>query len=114
MGLRLPHLGSKGLAQYVASRREGFSIQYSLQEIMADARRPYSVSTTKGPWRVAASFANQTGVRDKTTTQHLVRNCSRAQTIAHFEACSLSDSRARSWDVIWRVSVLTLPEFIPV
>jgi hypothetical protein len=50
-----------------------------------------SVSTTKGPWRVAAPFPNQTGVRDETTTQHFVRNCSRAQTIAHFETCSPSD-----------------------
>ena len=50
-----------------------------------------SVSTTKGLWRVPAPIANQVGVLDETTTQHFVRNCSRAQTIAHFEACSPSD-----------------------
>ncbi len=45
-----------------------------------------SVYTTKGLWSVPAHIANQTGVRDETTTKHFVRSCTRAPPLAHFEA----------------------------
>ncbi len=85
MGLRLPHLGSKGLAQYVASRREGFSIQYSLQEIMADAGDGF-----RGP----APTSFQPFFRSSVRLSHAT-----VFTSIHEALCQRSMSLGKSWDL---------------